>query len=199
MAPKTEVAEQRLVYGEVYAPNRPDVHGEYMTAEDIQQMAHEFMRLLRQQSVDQQHDHVLTPGITVVESFIARKGDPDFLEGAWVVCVHVNDDDTWQKVKDGKLNGFSVEALVRKKEVDVQIKIPEEVTGETSEVDDHKHTFKVNYDKKGKLVGGRTNTVKGHWHGISGGTITDVASGHRHRFSSVDGLEIVEVPPEGAE
>ena len=30
-----EGIEHRLVYGEVYAPNRPDSDGEFMTAEQI--------------------------------------------------------------------------------------------------------------------------------------------------------------------
>ena len=45
--PKTLVVkseEQQIVYGEVYAPNRPDAQGEYMTAVEIRKMAHEFIR-----------------------------------------------------------------------------------------------------------------------------------------------------------
>jgi hypothetical protein len=191
----TKAAEEdkRLVYGEVYAPNRPDVDGEFMTEADIREMAYAFMSNLRQKQVDVQHDNVLVPGCTVVESFIARDGDPDFLPGSWVVCMHVNDDLTWQKVKNGELNGFSVEANVVKVDGDVELEIPEEgVRGRTlPAVDGHLHQFHVVYGPDGKFKGGSTDVVDGHSHRIAAGTITEEANNHRHRFSSVDNLRVV--------
>jgi hypothetical protein len=185
-------SEQRLVWGEVYAPNRPDVDGEYMTAEAVQKMAHEFMRRMIQDQVDIQHDNEVVDQVTIVESFIARAGDSDFIEGSWVVCCHVNDDATWEAIKRGDLNGFSVEALVRKEATLVEVEIPENVTGTTSEVDAHTHTFSVRFGLEGSFLGGNTDTVKGHSHTITAGTITDISKGHRHRFSSVDNIQIID-------
>jgi hypothetical protein len=182
--------EQRLVYGEVYAPNRMDVQGEYMSAEDIKSMAHDFMVRQMNKSVDVQHDNRIVPNVTIVESFIARDGDPDFIPGSWVVCCHVNDDDTWGKVKSGELNGFSVEALVIKEDNEVEIEIPPVVKGKTSTVQDHFHDFSVNFGPDGAFKGGLTTLAKGHTHKIAGGTITEESQGHRHRFSSVDNILI---------
>ena len=182
--------ELRMIWAEVYAPNRPDVDGEYMTEEDIRIMAYRFVVKKMSDQVDTQHDNKITPGIVVFESFIARKGDPDFIPGSWVVGVHVNDDALWAKVKNGELNGFSVEALVNKQEDDVTMNIPDVITGKTSKVADHAHTFEVRYDEQGKLTGGRTSFEGGHFHTIRGGTITEVAAGHRHRFSSVDNITV---------
>lgn len=186
-----EGVEHRLVYGEVYAPNRPDSDGEFMTAEQIMKMAHEFVRKQRTDQVDTHHDNEVVPGVVVVESFLARKGDPDFIEGAWVVGVHVNDDDTWEKVKKGELNSFSMEALVMREEVEIEIEIPPVVSGLTSKTEAHVHKFYVTYDANGKFKGGTTDEVDGHKHSIIAGTITEEVQGHRHKFSAVDDIEIV--------
>jgi hypothetical protein len=183
--------DKRLVWGEVYAPNRPDVDGEYMTDEDVILLAHAFMRNLLQKSVDVQHDNKLVPGCTIVESFIARANDPDFIPGSWVICAHIDDDATWAKIKAGELNGFSVEALVVKEEGDVIVEVPEVVMGKTTEAQGHTHTFSLTYGPDLKLRGGSTDFVNGHNHRITGGTITEETDGHRHRFSSVDNLKVV--------
>lgn len=189
---KASADEKRLVWGEVYAPDRPDSHGEFMTAEDIQILAYRFLALKLTDAVDTNHDNRVTKGVNVVESFVAREGDPDFIAGSWVVCVHVADDELWKQVQDGELNGFSMEALVAKEEVDVEIDIPDVITGDTSETDGHVHKFAVEYDKEGKFLGGVTDTVNGHAHQIRVGTVTQVSRGHSHRFSSVDNLSITE-------
>lgn len=185
-----EGIEHRLVYGEVYAPNRPDSDGEFMTAEQIMKMAHEFVRKQRMDQVDTHHDNELVPGVVVVESFIARKDDPDFIEGAWVVGVHVNDDDTWAAVKKGEINGFSMEAMVVREEMEIEIEIPPVVSGLTSKTEAHVHKFYVTYDANGKFKGGTTDEVDGHKHSIIAGTITEEVNGHRHKFSAVDDIEI---------
>jgi hypothetical protein len=186
-----EAPEQRLVFAEVYAPMRPDSDGEFMTAAEIQKMAHKFAADGRLTQVDQGHDNTTTPGIQIVESFIARKDDPDFLEGSWVVGVHINDDTTWEKVKKGELNGFSMEAEVIRDEKVVELFIPPVVSGRTSKSEKHEHQFFVTY-KNGKFAGGITDTIDGHCHLIRGGTVTDNVNGHSHTFSSVDDIVITE-------
>jgi hypothetical protein len=181
--------EQRLVYAEVYAPMRPDSHGDFMSAEEIQKMAHRFSTKSRLQNVDQDHDNTTTPGVQIVETFIARKGDPDFLEGSWVVGIHIPDDDTWARVKSGELNGLSMEALVLRESREVELTIPPVVTGDTSKNADHSHRFYVTY-KDGVFQGGVTDEVNGHKHYIRGGTVTDETEGHTHTFSSVDDIKI---------
>lgn len=82
-----------------------------MTAEDIKKLAHRALKLDLAVIIDTQHDNVPN-GSYPVESFIARSGDPDYTEGAWVMGVKVPDDATWEKVLKGELNGFSFEAMV---------------------------------------------------------------------------------------
>lgn len=185
--------EQRIVWAEVYAPNRPDSDTEYMDAEGIRKMAYDFMSRMGLDQIDSGHDNQLVAGCCVVESFIARKGDPDFIEGAWVVGVHIPDDDTWAKVKKGELNGFSMEAMVNKEVVEVTLEVPPVIQGRTMKAEDgHVHTFHVAYDENGRFLGGKTDTVDGHYHTIKRGTVTEETGGHRHKFSHVDDVIIKE-------
>jgi hypothetical protein len=71
------------------------------------------------------------------------------------------------------------------------VEIPPVVTGLTSKWDGHEHKFFVHYDVNGQFKGGVTDTVNGHFHSIVAGTHTQDASGHRHRFSSVDNVRIL--------
>lgn len=164
-----------------------------MTAEGIQQLAYRFLTLKLNDQVDTQHDNKVTKGVTVVESFVSREGDPDFIPGSWVVCVHVDDDAIWEQVKSGELNGFSMEALVSKEAIDCELEIPEVVTGTTSKASGHVHKFAVEYDPTGKFLGGQTDTAEdGHFHQIRVGTVTQPSRAHTHRFSAVDNLVLSE-------
>ena len=187
---KSDAEDQHLVYGEVYAPNRPDSQGEWMTASEITKMAHEFLRSGRTGQIDVMHDNQVVEGCSVVESYIAQKDDPMFIPGAWVVGVHVPDEALWQMIKKGELNGFSMEALVTRHEREVVLEVPPIVQGLTSKSEDHIHRFYVSYDDKGQFKGGVTDRVQDHSHPINHGTHTAVVAGHSHRFSSVDGVNI---------
>lgn len=188
---KKKDAAQRLVFAEVYAPSRPDSDVEFMRAEEIQKMAYGFMKTMKLSAVDQQHNNEMVEGACIVESFIARKGDPDFIEGAWVVGMHIDNDEVWDRVEKGEINGFSVEALVTKHPQEVVLELPPIVRGLTFKGEDgHDHTFHVAYDSEGKFLGGRTDNVDGHEHIIKRGTVTEEAEGHSHRFSHVEGLRI---------
>jgi hypothetical protein len=101
-------SEKQLVYGEVYVPDKKDSDGNWMTAETIEKMAHDFMRKGGINQISKGHDGQCDKGV-IVESFIAREKDPDYTEGSWVVGVHIPDAEIWKQVKDGTLTGFSIE------------------------------------------------------------------------------------------
>ena len=178
--------ELRIVWGEVYAPSVPDSQGDIMSASEIRKMAHEAIKR-GGVKVDVNHDGTATMS-GIVESFIARKGDPDFIEGSWVVGMHVPDGRIWNMIKSGELNGFSFEGTGYRAKKTVDINVPEQITGSTTEASGHTHTFVVKYDEAGRFVGGETNEVNGHKHAIRAGTITEDAIGHSHRFSHVEGF-----------
>jgi len=174
----------------VYAPQKIDSDHEFMTAVEIQKAAHEFVRSGKMAEIDVQHDNKVVKGCCVVESFIARDDDKDFIPGAWVVGVHVPDTTLWAKIKKGELNGFSMEAFVIREDREVEIDVPPIVSGITSKSEEHTHKFYVSYDQDGKFKGGTTDVVNGHSHPIMAGTHTQEVQGHSHRFSSVDNLQV---------
>ena len=180
-------ADRRIVFGEVYAPDTLDTYKEFMTAEDIETMAHRFMRLELGQTIDTNHDNEPN-GSYPVESFIARKGDPDFTEGAWVLGVKVPDPVIWHKVKRGELNGFSFQALVQPVMVTVERFLVRDHVGQTEPPNDdpegHTHLFFVQLDENGRIVQGFTSVVEGHDHRIRRGTSTEPGGEdkHSHRF-----------------
>jgi len=187
-----KAADQQIVYGEVYAPNRPDAQGEFMTAVHIRKMAHDFLRTGRMAQIDVMHGNKVVKDCCVVESFVADEDDTRYLPGAWVVGVHVADEGLWGSIKKGEINGFSMEALVSRHAQDVNIEIPPVVSGLTSKSDEHQHKFYVTYDQSGLFKGGVTDVVNGHYHKIVAGTHTQEADGHTHRFSSVDNVRILD-------
>jgi hypothetical protein len=185
--------DQRLVYGEVYAPDKLDSQNDFMTAETIRKMGHEFLANARVLNVDTNHDRVPN-GSVVVESFIARDGDPDFIPGSWVVAVYVPSDDVWAMVKSGELNGFSLDGTGVRVATEVTLILPDVMKGRTSkhEDDDHDHEFVVWYDGDGNLIGGMTDAgPDGHKHEILRGTVTENSNGHNHRFSYLETVVMV--------
>ncbi|MEM7494931.1 MAG: XkdF-like putative serine protease domain-containing protein [Myxococcota bacterium] len=104
---------RRLVLGEVYVPYDPndsttvDSHGHATTAREIEQAAHDFLAASRQECVDVQHDGLSGYG-RVVESYLAKQGDPLFKPGAWVVGIRVTDDDAWAAIEREQITGISL-------------------------------------------------------------------------------------------
>lgn len=185
--------EQQLIYGEVYAPGFPDSQGDFMTAESIQKMAHEFMRKGLINRIDLHHTQQES-GCYVVESFIARSDDPLFIPGSWVLGVKVPDPTIWAMVKSGELNGFSFDGEGFRVETVLEVNMPELIEGETDEVVGHKHTFFVRYGEDGSFKGGITGPgPDGHVHKILRGTVTEVTDDHSHRFSFVEGVLCAQV------
>ena len=181
--------EKQIVYAEVYAPGVIDSQGDFMTGEEIERMAWRFMANGRVTKVDTEHD-LIDNGSIVIESFIARPNDPDFIDGSWVVGVHIPDAENWGKVKKGELNGFSMYGAAVRKDRILEIEIPDDgiIKGDTSATEDHTHEYFVRFNEHGEFLGGATDTVNGHSHKILKGTATDDAAGHSHRFSYMEYL-----------
>lgn len=123
--------EKRIVTGIVYEPDVLDAHDEFMTVEEIEKSAHQFLKDYR--NIDKQHDFVAGQA-EVVESWIAKEagklGEQDIQKGTWLMSVHVADDDTWGEIKKGELTGFSMGGVGERVEHDdVQKSEIEQATG----------------------------------------------------------------------
>lgn len=182
--------ELQIVWGEVYAPGYPDSDGDYMTADEIRKMAHAFIQSGRVNMIDVQHDNREDDyNAYVVESFIARKNDPDFIQGSWVLGVKIEDPTLWAQVKKGELNGFSFEAQAYKRDSEIEIEVSPTVIGRTDTTDGHSHRFFAQFDDDGQFTSGVTDPgPDGHIHRIDRPTVTEEAAGHTHRFSYVEQL-----------
>ena len=93
--------------------------------------------------IDLMHGNKIVTGASVVESFVADDDDTRFLPGSWVIGVHIPDATIWGSIKKGEINGFSMEALVTRHDMEVEVEIPPVVTGLTSKHEGHEHKFFV--------------------------------------------------------
>ncbi len=181
---KLDKANQ-IVYGVVYEPYAIDTDFETITKEHVAKMAWDFISEGRYLNIDVQHNFQKS-GAMVVESFIVRKGDPDFPEDSWVLGVKVPDD-VWEKVLSGDLNGFSLAGPASKSPARVIIEIEKQIVGTTAEstvdvLPAHKHNYVINYNKEGRVVSGKTDSVLEHFHVIKAETACEKSLDHSHRF-----------------
>jgi hypothetical protein len=156
-----------------------------MSAEDVENMAHDFLASGRIFKIDVQHDFEES-GCQVVESFIAREGWEPFVEGSWVLAVKCIDE-IWEAVKSGELNGFSFGGTSTKATARVLVEVVKQAVGVTEKstvevLPPHEHLYIVNMDNKGNIVSGKTDIVLEHFHTISKGTATEETLDHRHRI-----------------
>jgi len=184
---KDEDGFERIVFGEVLIPDQPNVYGDYHSKESVREFAYGFARTGFGLNVEHDNPDVLPEGrVTVVESFVARDGDPDFIVGAWVMGVWIHDDFIWQDVLEGRLQGFSYEAMVHHYQLDLVVPHETTIYGRTHpDLDDgHSHDFFALLDIDGRVLAGGTSANKGHAHSISHHTFTDPGDidGHVHPF-----------------
>ena len=116
--------EKRIVVGPAMIPDlkifRKDKKGNpyyvYFSAETIKMIAEKYMRNKYTDNNDEMHNGRAVSDVYVIESWIKESeedksniyGYQDLPVGTWFVSMKVRNEDTWKKVKDGKLNGFSV-------------------------------------------------------------------------------------------
>lgn len=124
--------EERMVVGPAMVPDkiiirRNEITGEvyyvYFTAETIKKLQQKYMteKLLDKTNIE--HGRKFLDGVTVVESWIVDDPNHDkqkvfgmsYPKGTWMISMKIEDDSVWQKVKDGKLNGFSVQGYFLEK------------------------------------------------------------------------------------
>ncbi|MCU5414627.1 XkdF-like putative serine protease domain-containing protein [Bacillus wiedmannii] len=129
---KGEDEDQKLVYGIVYSPGNAedssthDAHGDFMTAEDIEKSAHNFIAKYR--NIDTQHDFNAGAG-EVVESYVAPV-DMDIngetiTKGTWVLVTKATDE-IWKDIKDGKMTGYSLAGVAETEVIEEEVTKTEE-------------------------------------------------------------------------
>ncbi len=131
--------ERHVVYGAVLVPSRPiyrnnqQLGEHYITFEKeaIEAMAYEFMSEARTNEITLDHatkgEDISVVELWIKESLTQDKSvavglNPSLPIGTLFCGMKVNNEDTWKRIKDGSLRGFSVESLVSLEEFNNQIK-----------------------------------------------------------------------------
>ena len=120
--------EKRIISGPLMLADTPifrsdATHGDYyvmFSKDTIFKIAQKFFKKGYQANVNLMHDpSQKVDGVVMFESFISdeergiapMKGFEDAPDGSWFGSFKVENDDTWQKVKNGEVKGFSVEGV----------------------------------------------------------------------------------------
>lgn len=116
--------EKRIVIGPAMVPDkkifRKDAKGNpyyvFFSAETIKMIAEKYMRFKYTDNNDTDHNGKAAKDVYVIESWIKedkndksnKYGYEDLPVGTWFVSMRVKNDNVWERVKNGELNGFSV-------------------------------------------------------------------------------------------
>ncbi len=131
------VEERRELFGAAMIPDLPMYRntkgvGEYIsvfTAGTIRQIAQEFAKqgFFNNMNVDHSErpagSYVFQSYITDDTKGVVAPGGIDVPNGTWIVGVKVDDEQVWQEIKAGKMQGFSVEGLFNLIDLELDISI----------------------------------------------------------------------------
>jgi hypothetical protein len=125
--------EQRLVVGAAMIPDkmiirRNEITGEiyyvYFTPETILKLQQKYMKDKLLDKANIEHQRKFLNGVDVVESWIVEDPQKDkqqvfgmnYPKGTWMIIMSLkNNDDAWEKVKNGTLRGYSVQGYFLEK------------------------------------------------------------------------------------
>ena len=127
-------SEKRLLLGAALIPNKKiyrniDGNEFYITFSEqtIEKLSHEFMKRQYNNNSSVEHEVKLN-GMSVVESWIVENPALDksnvygkvYEKGTWVAMMKVDNDEVWKDVKEGKIRGFSIDALLGLQEINLK-------------------------------------------------------------------------------
>ena len=116
--------DEQIVVGPAMIPQilipRRDTMGNlfhvFFSKETIKEIAEKFMKEQKLHNTDINHNDDVVQENTLLESWIVE--DPqkdksavygfDVPKGTWMTSYKINNSDTWQKIKNGELNGYSI-------------------------------------------------------------------------------------------
>jgi len=157
--------EKRLLLGAALIPNKKiyrniDDNEFYITFSEqtIEKLAHEFFKQQSNNNSSLEHE-IKLEGMSVVEGWIVEdpKNDKsnaygkEYEKGTWVTMMKVDNDEVWDKVKNGDIKGFSIDAVLglTKLNLKSEIKMTNEVKDSiVNDVLNGVKTFFSNKDEK---------------------------------------------------
>ena len=132
--------EQRILMGLVLEPNKPiyrNQNGEEFnitfSEQTIKDLSYNFFKQSHQKNSTIEHDtKQKIAGVTFVESWIVEDSAKDksanfgfnYPKGSWIATMKVDSDEIWNNfIKTGKVQGFSIDAMLSLKEVNLNSNI----------------------------------------------------------------------------
>jgi hypothetical protein len=157
-------AEKRILMGaalvpnkQIYRRNKDKEYYIYFSEDTVRKASELFLMRSNQNNATYEHERKMLDGMSVVESWIIEdeKTDKSRLykfnlpKGTWMISMKVNNDDVWQKVKDGEVKGFSIEGhFVDKYEMSLQQNEEDEIIAFLKEILDTKLETYNDYPKE---------------------------------------------------
>jgi len=116
--------DEMIVTGPAMVPDqlilRKDENGMpfhvFFSKDTVKKIAQKFFEYNKQNNTDINHDDDITTNNTLLESWIVDDPKMDkskamgfnVPEGTWMASYKINNEETWNQIKEGQLNGFSV-------------------------------------------------------------------------------------------
>ena len=116
--------DERVVVGRAMIPDQLILHKDengmpfhvFFSKDTVEKIAEKFFEYNKQNNTDINHDDEITTQNTLLESWIVDNPEMDKAkslgfnvpEGTWMTSYKINDEETWQKIKNGELNGYSI-------------------------------------------------------------------------------------------
>ena len=130
-----EKEDKHIIVGCALVPDKPiyrrDGDEEFyiqFSAETIEKLAHNYLANDRVYSFSTDHKDV-ADDVYIIETWLKTSENDkskdyglDVPIGSWMVMAKVENDAIWNRIKEGELQGFSIEAIVDLKEINNKIK-----------------------------------------------------------------------------
>ena len=130
-----EKEDKHIIVGCALVPDKPiyrrDGDEEFyiqFSAETIEKLAHSYLANDRIYSFSTDHKdeaddvYIIETWLKTSENDKSKDYDLDVPIGSWLIMAKVENDAIWNRIKEGELQGFSIEAIVDLKEINNKIK-----------------------------------------------------------------------------
>lgn len=131
--------EQRILMGLVLEPNKPVYRNQggeefniVFSEDTIKDLSYGFFKTNSQKNSTIEHSDKGIQGVTFTESWIVENPEIDkstnfgfsYPKGSWIAVMKVDSDEVWEGyVKTGKVQGFSIDAMLSLEEVNLKSNI----------------------------------------------------------------------------
>jgi hypothetical protein len=157
-------AEKRILMGAALVPNKQIYRRNkdkefyiYFSEDTVRKASELFLMRANQNNATLEHERKMLDGMSVVESWIIEDEKQDksakygfnLPKGTWMISMKVNNNEIWQKVKDGEVKGFSIEGhFVDQYEMSLQQNEEDEIIAFLKEILDTKLETYNDYPKE---------------------------------------------------